>query len=127
MQLQKLSYSILFFFVSCLLLSCDRDLVTDIVSRTPPSLEVLVRDASLTPIPGATVNLYKDQPTWNAEGTPAASKTTDAQGRVVFDEEELGTPGVFYLVSTDGTRKTKTQTKYLLLTDGSTLVTVTLN
>ena len=123
----KLTYLTLLIFSSLLFVSCERDFETDIINKTPPSLEVFVRTASATPITGATVKLYKDEATWNAEGAAAATKNTNAEGRVVFTTEELQNPGFYYLITSEGAKKVKTKTKYLLLTDGSTLLTVTLN
>ena len=127
MKSSRFAYLFFVVFLALAFISCERDFETDIITKTPPSLEVLVRNAAAVPISGATVRLYKEEAAWNTEGAAAFSKQTNAEGRVVFTNEELQNPGFFYLISTNGAAKVKSKTKYMLLTDGATLFTVTLN
>ena len=111
---------------SLALTSCERELESEIVSTTPPALQVNVKDAANQPFAGATVQLYADETAWTNEATPMLSKQTAADGSIVFTRQELGNPGFFYLIATDGTLKVKQKTPYLLLTDGKTYFNVVL-
>lgn len=112
--------------VSLSFTACDRELETDILSRTPPALQVNVRDAANKPFPAAAVRLYRDEAAWNSEGTATVTRQTDANGSLQFTQEELANPGFFYLITTNGSLKVKSKTPYLLLNDGVTHFTVVL-
>lgn len=112
--------------VSVFLTACDRDLETEIVSKTPPALQVNVKDAAGQPFPSATVRLYSDEATWTSEGAAKATKQTGADGSLVFTQEELANPGYYYLITTSGSLKVKSKTPYLLLNDGVTHFNVVL-
>jgi hypothetical protein len=119
-------YSSIFLVMILSFTSCERELETDIISVTPPSLEVVVRDQANAGIANADVMLYTDEGAWNAEGAPVLTKQTNGEGRVEFSKDELKDPGFFYLIATDGVLKAKAKTKYMLLTDGKTLFEVIL-
>lgn len=119
-------FAILVLLITGLLVSCKREIHADIISTTAPALQVNVKNAAGTAFQGATVNLYADEATWTAEGTPAATGQTDASGSVVFTQAQLKTPGNFYIMATQGSLKAKAKTPYLLLTDGKTNFNVTL-
>ena len=106
--------------------SCERDFDSDILTRTPPGLEIVVRNASNVLVQNADVKLYKDESAWNTETAPVATKQTNAEGRVVFTMEELKDPGFAYLITSSGALKVKSKTKYILLNDGTTLFAVSL-
>lgn len=112
----------LFLLITATLTSCERDLVADIVNATPPALQVTVINATAQPVNNASVQLYSDEAAWNTETGAVATKQTAADGKVVFEKQELQDPGFFYLIATDGAGKAKLKTKYLLLTDGKTFV-----
>lgn len=111
---------------SLFLLSCDRSYKSTIASENPAGLEVKVTGTSGAVTADAAVKVYVSQTDWNAEGTPKLQKQTGANGYATFTAEELGAPGIYYLIVSKGAQKVKAQTKYLLLTDGLTLQTVTL-
>lgn len=113
-------------FLLSLLISCERDFESNVINTTTPSLEVVVKNAANTALPNATVKLYNNDSAWNAEGTAVLTKQTNAEGRAPFTQEELKEPGFFYIIATSGTLKVKVKTKYLLLTDGKTLVNLVL-
>ena len=113
---------ILFFTIT----SCNRDYETDIINEVPPGLEVVVSNNLSTRVAGATVSLYNSEEAWNNESAPVLTKQTDASGVAVFTRDELKEPGFFYLITTDGTKKLKLKTKYILLSDGITRVNITL-
>jgi hypothetical protein len=119
-------YSSIIIVVALALSSCERELEADIVSVTPPSLEVVVRNDANAGIANADVMLYTDEAEWNAEGAPLLTKQTNGEGRVMFTQEELKEPGFFYLIATNGALKAKAKTKYILLTDGKTIFEVIL-
>ena len=106
--------------------SCERDFDSDILTRTPPGLEIVVRNASNVLVQNADVKLYKEESAWNTETAPVATKQTNAEGRVVFTMEELKDPGFAYLITSSGALKVKSKTKYILLNDGTTLFAVSL-
>ena len=112
--------SIVLFFAVTALTSCERDYEANIISTTPPSLQVTVKDAAGNNISNTPVQLFNDEAGWTAESAPVLERQTDAQGHVVFTKEELKTPGYFYLIASSGAMKAKIKTKYLLLTDGQT-------
>ena len=111
---------------SVFLLSCDRSYKSTVESETPPGLEIKVTSTGGAVAAEAAVKVYASQTDWTAEGTPKLQKQTGANGYAVFTAEELGAPGIYYLIVSKGAQKVKAQTKYLLLTDGLTLQTVTL-
>lgn len=111
---------------SILLVSCERELETDIVSTTPPALLVNVKDEANVAVAGAEVKLYNEEEAWNAEGAPVDTRETDASGRVEFPKEVLQNPGVFYLVTSKDALKVKSKTPFLILNDGKTHFNVTL-
>lgn len=113
-------FAILILLITGFLTSCKREIHTDIISTTAPALQVNVKNAAGTAFQGVTVNLYTDEATWTAEGTPAAKGQTDANGSVVFTQAQLKTPGNFYIIATQGSLKAKAKTPYLLLNDGKT-------
>lgn len=108
------------------MISCERDFESDILTRTPPGLEIVVRNASNVPVSDAEVKLYKEETAWNTEAAPVATKQTNAEGRVTFTMEELKDPGFAYLITSSGALKVKNKTKYILLNDGITLFAVSL-
>lgn len=112
--------------VSLFFTACDRELESDIISRTPPALQVNVTDAANKPFPSATVRLYRDEAAWTSEGTANATRQTGANGSLQFTQEELANPGFFYLITTSGSLKVKSKTPYLLLNDGVTYFNVVL-
>ncbi len=108
------------------MMSCERDFESDILTHTPPGLEIVVRNANNVPVPDAEVKLYKDESAWNTEAAPVATKQTNAEGRVIFTMEELKDPGFVYVITSSGALKVKSKTKYILLNDGITLFAVSL-
>ena len=124
----KLRYilSLALFFAVTALTSCERDYEASIISTTPASLQVTVKDAAGNILSNAPVQLFTDEAGWTTESTPVLERQTDAQGHVVFTKEELKTPGYFYLIASSGTLKAKSKTKYILLTDGQTNIDLVL-
>lgn len=112
--------------VSLFLVSCDRELEADVVSKTPPALKVMVKDAAAQPFANATVQLYADEAAWTSEGAAVTTRQTGADGSVLFSQEELRNPGFFYLITTSGSLKVKSKTPYLILNDGVTYFNVVL-
>lgn len=108
------------------LISCERDFESDILTRTPAGLEIVVRNANNVQVQDAAVKLYKDESAWNTEAAPVATKQTNAEGRVVFTMEELKDPGFVWLITSSGPLKVKSKTKFILLNDGVTLFAVSL-
>lgn len=111
---------------SILLVSCERELETDIISTTPPALLVIVKDEANVAVAGAQVKLYNEEAAWDAEGSPVDTRETDASGKVEFPKEVLQNPGVFYLVTSKDALKVKSKTPFLILNDGKTHFNVTL-
>ena len=106
--------------------ACNRDYEADLMSTTPPSLEVVVKSATAQPVANSTVKLFNTEASWNAETGEIASKQTNGQGSVIFSENEMAQPGFYFILATDGTKKTKVKTKYLLRTDGKTRINLVL-
>lgn len=119
-------FAILFLLLTGMFTSCERDIHTDIISATAPALQVNVKDAAGAAIQGATINLYADEETWTAEGTPVSTGQTDANGSVVFTQDQLKAPGIFYIIASKGELKEKSKTPYLLLNDGKTYFNLSL-
>jgi hypothetical protein len=116
---------LLFFcMATCLLVACDRDIKFDTISVTPPTLTVQVEGVMVNntypKMEGATVQLY------NSDNTLLATKTTDTAGRVVFSKAELKKEGTFKAVATKGALTGNATSSYMLLNDGNTLLTVTI-
>ena len=124
--MKNLKYLLFLLIYATAMISCERDFDSDILTRTPPALEIVVRDASNVLVQNADVKLYKDESAWNTETAPVATKQTNAEGRVVFTMEELKDPGFAYLITSSGALKVKSKTKYILLNDGTTLFAVSL-
>lgn len=104
--------------------SCSRELDAEIKSATPPSLQVVVKDAAGAALANTTVQVYADEATWNEEGIPMLTRQTDASGVTVVSKEELKEPGIFYLIARKDGLTAKAKTPYLLLNDGKTIFNV---
>ena len=126
MKISSIYKNLLLIFILLVFASCNRDFETDIINEVPPALEVVVTDHLSSRLAGATVSLYNTEEAWNTEAAPVVSRQTDASGIVVFTRDELKQPGFFYLITSDGTKKLKLKTKYILLSDGVTRVNVAL-
>jgi hypothetical protein len=120
--MKKIFITLLFGLV---MISCNRDMEFDTISVTDPALEVLVVGSMVNnvypKIEGATVQLY------NSSNTLLATSTTDSSGSVVFKKDQLKEKGVFTVKVAKGTLSAEGQTAYMLLNDGVTLLTITLN
>ena len=116
--------------VAALFTSCERDFVIDNVSTTAPALRIKVADTAGNDVSGATVSLFNTLDGYITEVGAISTATTDANGEVVFDASTLGDRGVFYFNVASGTLRNWTSTvstNYLLLNDGETLVTTTVD
>lgn len=118
---------ILFTAFVLLFAACERDMVFDTISETEPSLTVVVETKTVsgstttyTKVGGAEVKLYNKQSDFNAGTTPFKSKTTSADGKVVFTKADLAQKGIFYVRATSGSLTGTGTTPYLLLNDGET-------
>ena len=118
---------ILFATLIFLLVSCEREMVFDVIFETAPSLTVVVETKAVsgttttyTKINGATVKLYNSKETFDADGNPLLSKNTGADGKAVFTKAELVSKGVFYVRVNSGALNGTGTTPYMLLNDGNT-------
>ena len=112
---------ILFFFASC-----DRDMVFDTISVTPPELHVFVWNASGNAVNGATVTVYKSMDDLNNGTNQLVSVTTGSDGKAVFTKDDLKEPGRFYLKAVSNDLTANKETPYMLLNDGHTYLNITL-
>lgn len=112
---------ILFFFASC-----DRDMVFDTISVTPPELHVFVWNASEDAVNGATVTVYKSMDDLNNGTNQLVSVTTGSDGKAVFTKDDLKEPGRFYLKAVSNDLTANKETPYMLLNDGHTYLNITL-
>lgn len=112
---------ILFFFASC-----DRDMVFDTISVTPPELHVFVWNANGNAVNGATVTVYKSMDDLNNGTNQLISATTGSDGKAVFTKNDLKEPGKFYVKAVSNDVTANKETPYLLLNDGHTYLNITL-
>ncbi len=120
--MRKLIYIPILLFVFALF-SCDRTFDTDIESKTPPELHVIVQDVDETPLEGADVSIYNDEEDYTDESNELSTKTTNDEGKVIFTKDDLEEPGIFYVRATYETLDnsgSNIETPYLLLNDGHT-------
>lgn len=93
---------------------------------TPVNLEINVTDATTSaPVSGATVQLYTSPDGYVEETGSVATKTTDANGNVVFTREELGDPGAKYINVIAGEMRnwsSVVSTPAMTMTSGTTLI-----
>ena len=114
------------FLVAASLLSqaCERDLAFETISITDPGLEVQVEGiaegTNYPKIEGAMVEVL------NSAGQSLATATTNANGRVLFTQEQLKEKGVFTVKAQKDALSGEGTTPYLLLNDGVTLFTLTI-
>lgn len=106
--------------------SCERDLVFDTITETPPELHVFVYNSEGNKLSGTMVSVYKSEEDANSSNNTVASKSTDNDGKAVFAENELVDPGVFYVKATTNDASVVVETPYLLLNDGQTYLNITL-
>lgn len=102
--------------------ACKRDMVNDIVSVTPPELEVIVHQGTdqKARVQGATVTLYATEAD-RTNGTNAiATGTTNDKGSIVFNKDQFRKGVMYIAVSKDALSGTGA-TPYLLQNDGKTL------
>lgn len=109
-----------------LVAGCDRAFTPDIESQTPPELHVFVRDADARIVTGATVSLYRTEADRDAGANAFHSGTTDATGKLVATEQQIGQPGVVYVSASKDGLSGQGATPYLLLTDGVTYFHLTI-
>lgn len=110
-------------FIAFVAIACDRDLEFDTKTITAPALEVQVEGVAVNntypKIEGATVELF------NNSNQLLATATTNASGRVTFTKDQLKEKGIFKVKATKGSLTGEGATAYLLLNDGVTLLTIT--
>ena len=117
----------------CLLLiiacsSCEREMDNEIISITPPELQVVVHQGTdkNARIEGATVQVYASEKDRTEDKNLVAVAVTNNKGEAVFPEKDFR-KGVNYLkVSKDGVT-VLAATSYLLQNDGKTLFWVSKN
>lgn len=126
MTIKSFLYRAVFLLLLFTQVGCNRDFEADIINSTPPSLEVIVKNAAGQLLANTTVKLFNTEASWNAETGEIASANTSAQGIVLFTEQQMPEPGFYFILATDGTKKVKLKTKYLLRTDGKTRVNLVL-
>lgn len=116
--------------IAVLVTSCDREQTIDFVSSTPPALRIKVVDVNGANVSGATVSLFTTLDGYITEVGAISSATSDANGEVLFDQSVLTERGVYYFNVASGTLRNWTSTvntAFLLLNDGETLVTTTVD
>ncbi len=106
--------------------SCERDIVFEVISETPPELHVIVKDADANKVSGAIVTVYKSADDRDNSSGQLASVTTNGDGKAVFTEDNLKEPGIFYLRVESNNLTALESTPYLLLNDGHTYFNVTI-
>lgn len=110
--------------ITGLFVACERDLEFETISVTDPALEVQVEGApsgtTYPKIDGASVEVL------NSAGQSLATGTTNANGRVLFTRAQLSEKGVFTVRAQKGTLAGQANTPYMLLNDGVTLLTLTI-
>ena len=110
-------------FIAFVAIACDRDLEFDTKTVTEPALEVQVEGVAVNntypKIDGAIVELF------NNSDQLLATATTNATGRVTFTKAQLKEKGIFKVKATKGSLTGAGATAYLLLNDGVTLLTIT--
>ena len=113
-----------FFVLGLIVTSCDREIDFPSVSVTDPALEVQVEgpmtNSTYPQIEGATVDLY------SSDNTLLSTKVTDSNGHVSFTKDDLKEKGIFTVTVTKDTMTNTATTPYMLLNDGVTLLTITL-
>jgi len=113
-----------FFVLGLIVTSCDREIDFPSVSVTDPALEVQVEgpmiNSTYPKIEGATVDLY------SSDNTLLSTKVTDSNGHVSFTKDDLKEKGIFTVTVTKDTMTNTATTPYMLLNDGVTLLTITL-
>lgn len=116
--MKKYLYAIL--LLGIIFSACDREYEEDIISTTPPELHIVVTNSDGTAASGATINIYKSVEDFNNQNSAFLTKNTDGEGLAVVTGEELGNPGVYYVVAEKDGNSLGKETPYLLLNDGQT-------
>lgn len=121
------------FFIGMLLFvfsACERELENDILTETPPELHVIVRDSDNNRVDGVQVKLFNNSENFESLSGAIASKTTGSDGKAIFTEQDLGSPGIFFIDARKGdmtNAASTTQTPYILLNDGQTYFYTTID
>lgn len=122
------SYTVFYvcLMVAFLSFGCERSFNNEIVSSTPPELHVFVENGSGTTVSNATVRIYSNENDFANNQNAIKSETTDNNGKVVLTESTLGEPGTFYVRASNNGMSGEGETPYLLMNDGITYFTVTI-
>jgi len=103
--------------------ACEREFPYEIESVTPPELHVIVKYSDNQPAVNARVRLFDSLDDFIAGNPDLASRQTDDAGLAVFTEEQLRSPGIFYVSASLGMLDNSNSsyiTPYILLNDGHT-------
>ncbi len=117
---------VVFAAITLFFASCERDLVFETISVTPPELHVMVWNVDGNAVNGAIVSVFKSMDDLNAGTNQLASGTTNNEGKAVFTKEDLIDPGKFYVEATLNDLEASKETPFLLLNDGHTYLNLTL-
>lgn len=118
---------LLILFAGVSFISCEREMVNEIVSVTPPELHVIVYQGTdkANRLEGATVSLYASDADRTANTNAISSTVTNNKGEAIFAEKDFRKGELFVKVAKAAT-VALAKTPYLLQNDGKTVFWVAL-
>lgn len=107
--------------------SCDRDMVEDVISITPPELHVIVHSGAdkTVRVTGAEVKLYASVADRTAKQNVISTVITNSTGEAIFAEKDFR-KGILYVSVTKNATTVVAATPYLLQNDGKTIFWVSM-
>jgi hypothetical protein len=113
---------LLLFYLGVLFSSCEREMINEIISITPPELHVIVHQGTdkTIRVAGATVTLYATDADRTANTNSISTSVTNGKGEAIFTEKDFKKGELFIMVSKDATT-VNAKTPYLLQNDGKTV------
>ncbi|HEY1007018.1 MAG TPA: hypothetical protein VGD92_07550 [Sphingobacteriaceae bacterium] len=107
--------------------SCEREMTNEIISTTPPELQVVVHQGAdkTVRVEGATVQLYASEADRGAGTNIVSSAVTNSKGEAIFTQDKFR-KGVMYVRVSKAAVTVDAATPYLLQNDGKTMFWVSL-
>lgn len=120
-------HMLLLFYLGVLFSSCEREMVNEIISVTPPELHVIVHQGTdkANRVVEASVTLYATDADRTANTNSISTAVTNGKGEAIFAEKDFKKGELFISVS-KGAVTVKAKTPYLLQNDGKTIFWVSI-
>lgn len=125
---KKFKCFVVLLLIASVFSSCEREMVDEIVSETPPELSVVVYTGTdmNTRVAAATVTLYATEEDRTSGQNPISSATTNTAGEANFAKANFR-QGINYVSVTKDAKSALGATPYMLQNDGKTIFWVALN